>query len=157
MTPAQELIVLELKLMLPAVAKNKMGNHLHPVKSKNTVPELILRKHLWRVGLRYRLYYSKLPGKPDIVFVGKKVVIFVHGCYWHRHDCGRAFLPKTNSDFWQSKFLRNIQRDEENYRLLASMGWKVLILWECEIRKNVDDCIEKVRNLLALAKKTVIC
>jgi DNA mismatch endonuclease (patch repair protein) len=149
--------VLELKLMLPAVAKNKMGNHLHLVKSKNTVPELILRKHLWRVGLRYRLYYSKLPGKPDIVFVGKKVVIFVHGCYWHRHDCGRAFLPKTNSDFWQSKFLRNIQRDEENYRLLASMGWKVLILWECEIRKNVDDCIEKVKNLLALAKKTVIC
>ncbi len=149
--------MLELKLMLLAVAKNKMGNHLHLVKSKNTVPELILRKHLWRVGLRYRLYYSKLPGKPDIVFVGKKVVIFVHGCYWHRHDCGRAFLPKTNSDFWQSKFLRNIQRDEENYLLLASMGWKVLILWECEIRKNVDDCIEKVKNLLALAKKTVIC
>ena len=149
--------MLELKLILLAVAKNKMGNHLHLVKSKNTVPELILRKHLWRVGLRYRLYYSKHPGKPDIVFVGKKVVIFVHGCYWHRHDCGRAFLPKTNSDFWQSKFLRNIQRDEENYRLLASMGWKVLILWECEIRKNVDDCIEKVKNLLALAKKTVIC
>lgn len=143
--------------MLRTVAKNKMGNHLHLVKSKNTVPELILRKHLWRVGLRYRLYYSKLPGKPDIVFVGKKVVIFVHGCYWHRHDCGRAFLPKTNSDFWQSKFLRNIHRDEENYRLLASMGWKVLILWECEIRKNVDDCIEKVKKLLALAKKTIIC
>ena len=149
--------MLKLKLMLRTVAKNKMGNHLHLVKSKNTVPELILRKHLWRVGLRYRLYYSKLPGKPDIVFVGKKVVIFVHGCYWHRHDCGRAFLPKTNSDFWQSKFLRNIQRDEENYRLLASMGWKVLILWECEIRKNVDDCIEKVKKLLALAKKTIIC
>lgn len=149
--------MLKLKLMLLAVTQNKMGNHLHLVKSKNTVPELILRKHLWRVGLRYRLYYSKLPGKPDIVFVGKKVVIFVHGCYWHRHDCGRAFLPKTNSDFWQSKFLRNIHRDEENYRLLASMGWKVLILWECEIRKNVDDCIEKVKNLLALANKTAIC
>jgi DNA mismatch endonuclease (patch repair protein) len=134
-----------------------MGNNLHLVKSKNTVPEVILRKHLWRVGLRYRLYYPKLPGKPDIVFVGKKVVIFVHGCYWHRHDCGRAFLPKTNSDFWQSKFLRNIQRDEENCRLLASMGWTVLILWECEIGKNVDDCIKKVKDLLTLAKKTVIC
>jgi DNA mismatch endonuclease (patch repair protein) len=134
-----------------------MGNNLHLVKSKNTVPEVILRKHLWRVGLRYRLYYPKLPGKPDIVFVGKKVVIFVHGCYWHRHDCGRAFLPKRNSDFWQSKFLRNIQRDEENCRLLASMGWTVLILWECEIRKNVDDCIKKVKDLLTLAKKTVIC
>ena len=146
-----------LKPMLLVVTQNKMGNHLHLVKSKNTVPELILRKHLWRVGPRYRLYYSKLPGKPDIVFVGKKVVIFVHGCFWHRHDCGRIFLPKTNGDFWQSKFLRNIQRDEDNYRLLASMGWKVLILWECEIRKNVDDCIEKVKNLLALAKKTAIC
>jgi len=134
-----------------------MGNNLHLVKSKNTVPEVILRKHLWCVGLRYRLYYPKLPGKPDIVFLGKKVVIFVHGCYWHRHDCGRAFLPKTNSDFWQSKFLRNIQRDEENCRLLASMGWTVLILWECEIRKNVDDCIKKVKDLLTLAKKTVMC
>jgi len=143
--------------MLRELTSNKMGNYLNLVKSQDTVPEIILRKHLWRVGLRYRLYYSKLPGKPDIVFVGKKVDVFVHGCYWHRHDCGRAFLPKTNSDFWQSKFLRNIQRDEENCRLLASMGWKVLILWECEIRKNVDDCIEKVKDLLALAKKTVIC
>ncbi len=149
--------MLKLKIIFPVFVANKTGNHLHLVKSKNTVPEIILRKSLWRVGLRYRLYYSKLPGKPDIVFVGKRVAIFVHGCYWHRHDCGRAFLPKTNSDFWHSKFLRNIQRDEENCRLLASMGWKVLILWECEIRRNVDDCIKKVKGLLTLAEKTVMC
>jgi DNA mismatch endonuclease (patch repair protein) len=139
------------------MSANKVENYLHLVKPKNTAPEVILRKYLWRAGLRYRLHYSKLPGKPDIVFIGRKVVVFVHGCYWHRHDCGRAFLPRTNSDFWQSKFQRNIERDKETCRILASMGWTVLILWECEIYKNVDACTEKVEKQLALAKKAIIC
>lgn len=129
---------------------NRLEHYLHLVKSTDTTPELILRRGLWRKGLRYRLHYSKLPGKPDIVFPGKKVAVFVHGCYWHRHDCGRAFVPKTNSEFWQAKFQRNIERDEANCHALESLGWKTLILWECEIRRNVEGCIDKVQDCMAL-------
>jgi DNA mismatch endonuclease (patch repair protein) len=130
------------------------GSHLRSVKSKNTTPEIIVRKALWGIGLRYRIHYSKLPGKPDIAFTKNKIAVFVHGCYWHRHGCPRSFNPKSNSKFWQDKFFRNVERDTRNETLLIELGWKVVILWECEIRQDLDSCINRVTQLLALAKTT---
>lgn len=128
------------------------GNYLRYVKSTNTTPELAVRKALWGRGFRYRIHCPTLPGRPDIVFRRHKIAVFVHGCYWHRHSCPRAFSPKTNSEFWEKKFQRNIQRDSENNRLLSEAGWRVIILWECEITKDLDLCVEKIIQSLPLAK-----
>lgn len=133
------------------------GSHLRSVKSKNTTPEIIVRKALWGIGLRYRIHYSQLPGKPDIAFTKNKIAVFVHGCYWHRHGCSRSFNPKSNSKFWQDKFFRNVERDTRNETLLIEMGWKVVVIWECEIGQDLDSCINRVTQLLALAKATSSC
>lgn len=103
------------------------------IRGTNTKPELIVRRLLHKAGYRYRLHARNLPGQPDIVFLARRAAILVHGCFWHRHDCGRAYLPKTRKNFWQQKFARNIIRDRENQRKLKSAGWKVLIVWECEL------------------------
>ena len=106
------------------------------IKSKNTKPEIIVRKIVWGLGFRYRLHRKDLPGKPDLVFSGLKKVIFVHGCFWHRHTCkyGRV-VPKTNAEFWQEKRLSNQTRDASNIKALKSLGWKVLVIWECQTKK----------------------
>jgi DNA mismatch endonuclease (patch repair protein) len=104
----------------------------------NTKPELIVRKILYSSGYRYRLHDKKLPGKPDIVFRGRKKVIFVHGCFWHGHfDCVRAKRPSTNVDFWTNKIDKNIERDNNNLNKLLENGWSVLVVWQCELR-NVE-------------------
>jgi len=126
------------------------GNYLRQVRSKDTTPELLIRKALWEKGLRYRKHYSKLPGKPDIAFPGRRLAIFIHGCFWHRHSCERSFFPKSNSAFWRAKFKKTIQRDESNEVLIESKGWKVLTLWECEINQSIDECISKVLSGLGL-------
>lgn len=105
------------------------------IKGKNTKPEIQVRKWLWKNGYRYRLHATELPGKPDIVFRSRKILIFVHGCFWHRHGCKYSSTPKTNPDFWSAKFELNIRRDEKNLNILLSHGWHVLTLWECEIKK----------------------
>lgn len=133
------------------------SNYLRYVKSANTTPELVVRKALWSNGFRYRIHHPGLPGKPDIVFMRQKIAIFVHGCFWHRHACARAFNPKTNSEFWQQKFQRNRKRDEEVDFLLTEAGWSVIILWECEIKNDLSSCIEKITRLPALAKDTHRC
>ncbi|WP_374760243.1 very short patch repair endonuclease [Dyadobacter pollutisoli] len=102
------------------------------VKSKHTSIELFVRKQLWSAGFRYRLHVKKLPGTPDLVFKGRKKVIFVHGCFWHGHPCRR--LPKTRVAFWEEKIARNVSRDEENIKKLTSLGWSILVVWECELR-----------------------
>ncbi|MFA7279556.1 MAG: very short patch repair endonuclease [Sterolibacterium sp.] len=104
------------------------------IRASNTRPELIVRRLLFGLGYRYRLHAKGLPGKPDIVFPGRQKVIFVHGCYWHRHACKKGCsLPVTNRKFWQSKFAANEHRDENVQARLMKQGWKVLIVWECEI------------------------
>ena len=104
------------------------------VGSKNTKPELIVRSYLHRLGFRFRIHGSNLPGRPDIVLPKHKCVVFVNGCFWHRHKgCPRASMPSTRVDFWQSKFERNIARDQKNQRLLKETNWKVCLIWECEI------------------------
>ena len=117
------------------------------VKGKDTKPEMIVRKYLFSRGLRFRVQVRKLPGTPDIVLPKYKTVIFVNGCFWHGHEGCKYFrLPKSNVDFWQTKITRNIERDAETEAELAAMGWKVIRIWECEI-KTVTGRIERLDKL----------
>lgn len=105
------------------------------IKGKNTQPELFVRSMLHRLGYRFRLHLTSLPGKPDIVLPKYKTVIFVHGCFWHRHeDCQFAYTPKSRADFWEKKFESNLARDYKVKTSLELLGWQVLIVWECELR-----------------------
>jgi DNA mismatch endonuclease (patch repair protein) len=107
------------------------------VRSKDTGPELTVRRLVHGLGFRYRLHGKDLPGRPDLVFRSKKKVIFVHGCFWHRHGdsgCKLARLPKSRLDFWRPKLEANKKRDNKNRRLLHAEGWEILIVWECELR-----------------------
>ena len=107
------------------------------IKGNNTKPEILVRKWLWRNGYRYRLNDKRLPGKPDIVLPKIKTVIFVNGCFWHGHDnCHNFRPPKSNIDFWDEKIKRNKHRDKINYRRLKSLGWEVLVVWECQLHRG---------------------
>lgn len=119
------------------------------VKSKNTNPELRVRGLLRRMGHRgYRIHRTDIFGKPDIVWVGRKLAIFINGCFWHGHTCRRgARLPQTRTEYWQSKIERNRQRDTYNVKLLVAQGWRVLILWECELNDDTI-LIERLQNFL---------
>lgn len=108
------------------------------VKSKDTTPEMVVRRLLHSMGYRYRLHAKGLPGKPDLVFAGRRKVIFVHGCYWHGHDCKRgARLPSTRQEYWLGKITRNKERDARNVSSLEQAGWDVLVAWECELKDRV--------------------
>lgn len=109
------------------------------IRSENTKPEEIVRKYLFSRGLRYRKNVKELPGCPDIVFPKYKTVVFVNGCFWHHHDCGRFAWPSTNADYWRKKIDRNVERDKTNTILLQKQGWKVLTIWECELKKKVAE------------------
>lgn len=118
-------------------------------KAKNTKPEVLFRKALWNSGLRgYRLHWQKAPGRPDIAFPGRKIAVFVNGCYWHRCPKCDLSLPKNNRDFWKRKFERNIERDKEKTAVLKSNGWKVLVIWECELKSDLESQIDKVNRLM---------
>jgi DNA mismatch endonuclease (patch repair protein) len=105
------------------------------VKGRDTAPELAVRRLLWRLGARYRLHRRDLPGKPDIVLARRRLAVFVHGCFWHGHDCARgARVPKANQDYWVGKVARNRARDIDAQARLASMGWRVAVVWECELK-----------------------
>ena len=109
------------------------------IRSKNTKPEEIVRKYLFSKGLRYRKNVRKLPGCPDIVLKKYKAVIFVNGCFWHKHDCGRFVWPSSNVEYWSKKINRNVERDAQNIALLTEQGWRVLIIWECQLKKKVAE------------------
>lgn len=118
------------------------------IKSKNTKPEIVVRKLLYSKGYRYRIHY-KLTGKPDIVFTKKKIVIFVNGCFWHGHkNCKESHIPKTNSKFWKEKILKNIDRDYKNEKELTKSGWKVLTFWECSLEKKLDTQLNRLLKIL---------
>ena len=103
------------------------------IRSKDTKPEEVVRKYLFAQGFRYRKNVRKLPGCPDIVLPKYKTVIFVQGCFWHMHDCGRFHWPASNQEYWKPKIERNVERDKKNMELLRSMEWDVLTIWECEL------------------------
>lgn len=109
---------------------------MRAIRSKNTVPEIKVRSLVHRLGYRFRLHRKDLPGKPDLVFPSRRKVIFVHGCFWHCHDCGTAHIPKLNQDYWVPKLQRNRSRDSEHLTSLAAIGWNALVIWECEIQDS---------------------
>lgn len=131
-------------------ARSRNMAHIH---SKNTKPEKIVRKYLFKEGFRYRKNVSNLPGKPDIVLPKYKTVIFVNGCFWHCHAGCKWFVPpKTNTDFWNYKFKYNTERDKKNYKKLEDLGWNVLIVWECEIRHGnptvrLSNLVMEIKNM----------
>jgi len=109
--------------------------NMSQIKGKNTKPEIMVRKWLWKKGYRYRLQNKYLPGKPDIVFPGRKKVMFINGCFWHRHNCHYFKWPKSNSEFWFNKIESNVNRDKERQASLIALGWSYLIIWECALRE----------------------
>ena len=109
------------------------------IRSTNSKPEEIVRKYLFSKGFRYRKNVKKLPGCPDIVLTKYQTVIFVNGCFWHKHDCPRFVWPSSNQAYWRPKILRNVERDQLSRQELEALGWKVIAVWECELKKKVRD------------------
>jgi len=121
------------------MSAEKRSRVMAAIHSRNTKPELMVRKYLFACGFRYRLNHPRLPGKPDIVLRKYRTVIFVNGCFWHGHDCAAFHLPKSHTDFWRSKIDRNRQRDTEEQRQLAEMGWHCITVWECQLKPPVRE------------------
>jgi len=121
------------------------SENMRRIHGKNTVPELTVRRLLYRLGYRYRLHRSDLPGKPDIVFAKRRKVIFVHGCFWHAHSCRKAHQPQTNQSYWTPKLERNVERDLKNEAALSSLGWESLVVWECQTAPPFSE-LERVLN-----------
>lgn len=117
------------------------------VRGKDTQPEMRVRRLVHRAGFRYRLHRRDLPGTPDMTFPGLRRVIFVHGCFWHQHDCGRGTRPTTNKDFWNRKLDHNVQKDKDNISTLKKLGWTVLVVWECET-KDSEELEYRIKNFL---------
>ena len=119
--------------MADIVDQQRRSEIMARIRSRDTVPELAVRSMAHRMGFRFRLHRKGLPGRPDLVFVGRRLAVFVHGCFWHRHcGCTNATMPKTRADFWQRKFDGNVERDRRNCEDLTRLGWKSLVIWECE-------------------------
>lgn len=118
----------------PSEARSRI---MRAIKSKDTVPELVVRRLVYSMGYRYRVHRKDLPGKPDLVFPQMRKAIFVHGCFWHCHDCGGAVrVPEQNRAYWKEKLKRNKERDAAAVKALKALGWKVGVFWECELRKQ---------------------
>lgn len=119
------------------------------IRGKNTKPELKLRHALFAAGFRYRLHRRDLPGSPDMVFPKHRAVLFVHGCFWHRHEgCRYTTIPKSNGEFWRLKFEGNVRRDSRNVVLLREAGWRICIVWECALKRSVPKTAEAVSRWL---------
>lgn len=125
--------------------KESRSRNMSHIRSVNSKPEETVRRYLFERGLRYRKNVRSLPGCPDIVLRKYHAVIFVHGCFWHHHDCGRFVWPKTNEAYWRAKIGRNEARDAENIRLLSYAGWRVFVIWECQLKRGAAE-----QNLLGL-------
>ena len=130
--------------------QRKRSEVMSKIRAKNTKPEMILRKALFSLGYRYRINDKRLPGRPDIVLPKYKTVIFVNGCFWHGHENCKYFrLPKTRTEWWKEKINRNKQRDTEQKAALENLGWKVMTVWECEIKKDKGQCLNNILETIA--------
>jgi len=132
----------------PPAKRISRSENMRRITGKNTTPELTVRRLLSEHGFRYRLHRAELPGKPDIVFARLRKVIFVHGCFWHAHSCRMAHKPKTNESYWSPKLQRNQERDTRHLAALKAAGWKVLTIWECEL-KDVPSVKRKLLRFLS--------
>ena len=119
-------------------SKEIRSMNMSHIRSTNSKPEEIVRKYLFSKGLRYRKNVRTLPGKPDIVLPKYKTIVFVNGCFWHRHDCGRFVMPSSNTEYWEKKINGNVERDKTNIALLEEQGWRVIVIWECQLKKKVQ-------------------
>ncbi len=133
------------------LSPDKRSDNMRQIRSKNTKPEICVRSFLHKNGLRYRLHYKNLPGKPDLVFPKYKIVVFVHGCFWHGHSklaCNRSHIPKSNKDYWLNKIIHNQARDKANICSLEQLGWKVYVIWECEVslENNLINLLNYIRS-----------
>jgi DNA mismatch endonuclease, patch repair protein len=122
---------------------------MQSVRSRDTGPERVVRSLLHKLGYRFRLHRKDLPGTPDIVFPGKKKIIFIHGCFWHGHNCNKGRLPKSKIEFWSLKVARNQERDVQILSQLNSLGWKSMVVWQCELRDK-DTLTKKLIDFLVL-------
>lgn len=120
--------------MVDIVDRATRSRMMSGIKGKNTKPEMIVRQALHRLGYRYRLHDKRLPGKPDLVFPSRKAVIFIHGCFWHRHDCHLFKWPSTRKEFWRGKILGNCERDSNTKSCLMDQEWRILTIWECSLK-----------------------
>lgn len=139
----------DVKIMMTDVMTPEQRHHcMSSIRSRDTRPEVTVRRYLWQHGYRYRLYKKELPGRPDIVLSRLRTVIFINGCFWHGHECHRRF-PKTNRDFWLRKIERNRERDRDVAARLRQMGWNVITIWECELAKaRRDETLERLITTL---------
>ena len=133
--------------MADVFSKEKRSWVMSRVRSKDTKPELAVRRLVHSLGFRYRLHRRNLPGCPDMVFAGRNKVIFVHGCFWHGHECSAATLPASNREYWEAKQTRNMSRDKANLRELRKAGWRCMVIWECQIR-NSKSLAGRITNFL---------
>jgi DNA mismatch endonuclease (patch repair protein) len=124
--------------MVDTLTREARSQRMARIRGKDTVPEWVVRRLAHSMGFRFRLHRRDLPGKPDLVFPSQRRAIFVHGCYWHGHDCKIGRLPKSNVAFWEDKILRNRARDARNLADLKTAGWDVLVVWQCETKSLVD-------------------
>lgn len=122
--------------MTDVLTKEQRHRNMSNIRSRNTKPELIVRSLVHRLGYRFRLHRRDLPGKPDLVFVARRKIIFIHGCFWHMHDCKYGnVVPATNTEFWQTKRRSNVDRDKRSVAALKKDAWQILTIWECETKK----------------------
>lgn len=142
--------------MTDFLSPKERSERMARIKGSNTRPEIALRKVLHSLGLRYSLNGAGLPGKPDLVLPKYKAVVFVHGCFWHRHfNCSIATIPKSNTEFWVEKFEKNVARDDRVTKLLKAAGWRVFVVWECEVgsARNATATGKKLADLIRLGKE----
>lgn len=126
-------------------SKEVRSRNMSHIRSKDTKPEVTVRKYLFSKGFRYRKNVKTLPGCPDIVLPKYKTVIFVNGCFWHKHDCPRFVWPSSNEDYWREKIIRNVKRDGDNYEQLEASGWNVYVVWVCQLKKkDFEDTMDKL-------------
>jgi DNA mismatch endonuclease (patch repair protein) len=135
---------------MDTISPERRSENMRRIRGKDTKPELIVRRALFGMGYRYRIHDAKLPGKPDLVFTKRRKVIFVHGCFWHNHSharCKIARLPKSNSSYWADKLRRNVERDTVRRTELRRIGWKALVIWECQT-KSIERQLNRIRRFL---------
>lgn len=133
--------------MIDHVSKEKRSAIMKRIRGKNTTPEMIVRKLVYSLKYRYRLHVKNLPGKPDLVFASRKKVIYVHGCFWHYHKCKKGNPPKSRLDYWLPKLEENNRRDMRNYEEIAALGWKYMVIWQCQMADK-DALASKIASFL---------
>ena len=129
--------------MVDKISGERRSENMRRIRSRGTRPEMVVRRLVHALGFRYRLHRRDLPGKPDLVFGPRRIVLFVHGCFWHQHECQDGRVPSSNRRYWQAKLARNVERDVQVRQELERLGWRVLIVWECETKNE-----EKLRDLI---------